>query len=187
MRQQICLVIYDRFTETLINTFGEGIFSVVIEKLNNSYKQKTFYVEYENATEEQINQVIKLAKQDNALELQNIKQRVVDKCNYAMNKLINTNIKDEISSEDSTQASNWLQNQQQQCPICVISFALKNSLTNVEAAQNLVKEQIKNTNYVNTLTQICNETIIFVSQCQTAEDAIEKIQLNIEAMRNLDY
>lgn len=185
MRQQISLVDIYRFNDTLKTEFGEGIITAIVEKLNNSHKNKTFYIQYESATQEQINRALELAQQDNQIELKNVKRRVYDKMNSVMNKLISLNIKTDYTAEEIQEAKQWLQDTTQSCPVFIIGIALQNDITNIEAAQKIVQEDIDNTSYINNLKQLVSDTITFVAESNNVEECIAKIQLNIETMRSL--
>lgn len=186
MRQQISFVNFYRLNDILSQTFGPGKFKVVIQKMNNSHKERTFYLEYTDATDEQISQALLLAQEDTVKELQYTKQRVYDKMKFVMDKLTRLNIKTSYLQEDVLSAENWLQDQTQPCPVAVLAIAMKDQISNIDAAQKMTTEESKNLAYKTALTQLFSDTVRFVAESNNADDCILKIQNNIELMRSIE-
>lgn len=138
--------------ETLNQNFGEGVFTVTVDK---DTEPKNYYLEYDNNTPQTlIDQAVIIADQNSTTLLNAIKINLYNMLQGKVDKTIIAKEKPKFSDSEIQEANDWLQNMSGPVPTCVIFLSLSLSISNQLAAEKVANSKIEYDNYINQVNAI---------------------------------
>jgi len=138
----------------LDNTFGVDVFKLG-RTINEEMEWKYYFLEYaDDVNQTIVDQAVTLVNNIHNENLNNMKVRWYSDMRLKADQKIESLTFDRFTTDEVTQAQNWLNNMQSPVPACVIFAALKNNLTNQQAAQYIVNNQTEYQNLIDQLNTI---------------------------------
>lgn len=174
MQTSISYTDHYKLTPVLNATFGAGVFAVVIDR---SRDYKSLLLEYaDNTPQEQVDQALAIAAQQaNEFFLQN-QRDYYDRIIRASGKTIDRYRPAPPTSEQATEAANWLAAPTSTCPEWIADQAFLTGTTTQQVAQNAVDQ---NSIYQNFLIEVANVRTSGKTAILAATDYVSvKVALN---------
>lgn len=176
--QYICTV---AFQELLDKTFGQNIFSIIVEK----FPTRKYFVEFDDLTPtDKINEMLSLVEQSVSGDLSEIKVRSYTKLKQVIEEMISSKEK-KYNDEDYQSANTWIQNTNQVPPVVISYTALIDGKTNEQVANEIINEKI----YFDQITvdsdSIFSNCLSFVASSNNIISIRERLTTDVEQIRNL--
>ena len=161
MQIPIDFVDMDSLQVTLNNTFGDGIFTVVVDK-NTDPKSYYMYCA-DNTPQNSVDEATVLAQQNATEMLNSIKINLYNQLQGKVDKAILSKEKPRFNDVEIEEANIWLQDMAEPPPTCVLFLALSLSITNEAAAQQIVTSKSSYENYIlqiNTIKSVAQGQVL---------------------------
>ena len=152
MQIPINFVDIDVLQVTLNETFGENIFTVVVDK---NTTPKSYYLDCDSSTPQNlIDQAVIISNQNATAIFNSIKINIYNQLQGKVDKAILAKEKPVFSDSEIQEATDWLQNMTTPVPTCVVFLSLSLNISNQQAAEKIANSKIDYESYVNQINAI---------------------------------
>ena len=136
IKTRIAFVDYITLQNELDNSFGTGVFTIIVDK-DGDYRE--YFLEYEDTVDQLlVDQALIMTTNDAIDFLKRTKLKSYSKIEYQATKVLEQYNKPKFTPVDVQQATDWLADQSTPVPASVLYVAMNNSISDVDAATLII-------------------------------------------------